>query len=94
MSLQQLNHLDQLAQRIQVQPAGRAEPLIGFRPCAIGPRHGHSKAPAGGFMQDERVDAADTPLFEDSKTLPPERMKRVSDLCPSQCFVGGLCSSD
>jgi len=86
---QQLDQLDQVAQRVQVQPPRRvAEPLVCFRRRAIGPLHGHGKAAARDIAQDQRVNAADTPVLENLKALTPERMERVSDLYPSRCFVG------
>jgi len=91
---QQLDQLDQVAQRVQAQPPRRAEPLVRFRRRAIGPLHGHGKAAARRIAQDQRVNAGDTPLLENLKALTPERMERVSDLYPSRSAVGRLCSSD
>jgi hypothetical protein len=86
---QQLDQLDQVAQRVQAQPTWQvAEPLVRFRHRAIGPLHGHGKASARGIAQDQRVNPSDTPLLENLKALTPERVERVSNLYPSRYDVG------
>jgi hypothetical protein len=74
---------------VQAQPPRRAtEPLIRFRRRAIRPLHGHGKAAACGVAQDQRVNAADTPVLENQKASTTERVERVSNLYPSRCFAG------
>jgi hypothetical protein len=88
-----VNELRKFEQKLEGQLLGR--PRRDTRRCRvpIGPLAPNGKAAASGFTQDQRLGPADTPGFEDGETLPSQGMEGMSNLSPSQRFIGNLGSS-
>ena len=84
---------DQIAQRAQVKPSGRAVDALAWTGRRkIGPFPCDGEGAAIRVPKDQRIDAGDASRLQHSKALTLTGMKRMSDLGPTRSLAGRMCS--
>ncbi len=84
---------NQLEKGFGLEPTGReAERFMNRRISPIRPLARYAETAALAFAQNQRVYACYAPLLEYFKAMAPTRMKRMTDLRPSQIRTALKCS--
>lgn len=87
-----VNQLRKLKQQLEDKSLRRSQTTRRCR-IPVGPLTPNRDTAPRRFAQDRRLDPANTPGLEHKKTLTSKRVKRVTNLSPSQRLVGDLGSS-